>query len=129
MLKVIHGNLRNNRRKSRWKHNGMPVALTYNLNLSLQLVTINIRVSVLCVFTLTHASMRLYFFTDFFFSRIFLKHLLQDHSRRKKITKHNIQKTHIHIFQNRLLREVALILELLSQLSNNFVRIVLEPTL
>ena len=49
-------------------------------------------------------------------------------SRKKIITKHNIQKTHIHSFHNRLLREATVILGLFLNISHS-VRIDLEPTL
>ena len=39
---------------------------------------------------------------------------LQSSFERKIIAKHNIQKTHIHIFHNKLLREVAIALDVVS---------------
>ena len=48
--------------------------------------------------------------------------------KEKIITKHNIQKTHIHSFHNRLLGEVTVILELFLKFSYS-IRIVVEPTL
>ena len=38
---------------------------------------------------------------------------------KKAITKHNIQKTHIHIFHNTLLRKVTIILDLFLNFSNS----------
>ena len=46
----------------------------------------------------------------------FFNHVMQDHFWRKVITKHDIQKPHIHNFHNRLLGKVAVILELFSEL-------------
>ena len=48
--------------------------------------------------------------------------------KEKIITKHNIQKTHIHSFHNGLLGEVTVILELFLKFSYS-IRIVVEPTL
>ena len=49
-------------------------------------------------------------------------------SSKKIITKHNIHKTRIHSFHNRLLEEVTVILELFLNFSDSM-RIVLEPAL
>ena len=99
-------------------------------NLSLQFVTINFSFSLLRVFTLAHASMlpTSIFYIDLFSGRVISSHSSQDHSWRKITAKHNIQKTLIHGFHNRLLGEVTIILELLLNFSHS-VRIVLGPTL
>ena len=44
------------------------------------------------------------------FNHVFARQLL----KRKIIAKQNIQKTHIHIFHNKLLGEVAIILDVVS---------------
>ena len=49
-----------------------------------------------------------------FFGRVIFSHALQDSFLRKVIAKHNIQKTHVHIFCNKLQGEVAIILDAVS---------------
>ena len=56
----------------------MQVVVIYNLNLSLQFVTINFTFSLLRVFTLAHALMSLNFCVDLLFGRVILSHALQD---------------------------------------------------
>ena len=56
----------------------MQVVLIYNLNLSLQFVTINFTFSLLQVFTLANTLMSLSFCIDLLFGRVILSHVLQD---------------------------------------------------
>ena len=56
----------------------MQVIVIYNLNLSLQFVTINFTFSLLRVFTLAHDLMSLNFCVDLLFGRVILNHALQD---------------------------------------------------
>ena len=87
----------------------MQVVLIYNLNLSLQFLVINFEFSrwpmLQCL---------LNFYINLFFGRLFLTMSLRDSFWRKIIAKHSIQKAHIHIFHNRLLGEVAIILDVVS---------------
>ena len=57
----------------------MQVVVIYNLNLSLQFVTINFTFSLLRVFTLPHDLMSLNFCVDLLFGRVILSHTLEDH--------------------------------------------------
>ena len=54
----------------------MQVVVIYNLNLSLQFVTISITFSLLRVFLLVHALMSLNFCVNLLFGRIILSHAL-----------------------------------------------------
>ena len=56
----------------------MQVVVIYNLNLSLQFVTINFTFSLLRVFTLAHDLMTLNFCVDLLFGRVILSHTLED---------------------------------------------------
>ena len=49
---------------------------------------------------------------DLVFGRAILNHALQDRLLKEITTKHNIQKTHIHSFHNKLLAELTAIREL-----------------
>ena len=75
-------------------------------------VTINFTFCLLRVFTLTHALMSLNVFVDLVFGRVILNLALEDRLLKEIITKHNIQKTHIHSFHNKLLGELTAIQEL-----------------
>ena len=90
----------------------MRVAPICNLNLYLQFVSINFTFSLLRVFTLAHALMSLNFFVDLQFGRVILSYALQDRFQRQMRTKHNIQKTQIHSFYNKLLGELTAIRQL-----------------
>ena len=109
----------------------MQLVVICNLNLPLQLVTINFTFSLLRIFTLAHVlhNVRVLLHRFPFWSDC-LSHALQDYFYREIITKHNIQKkTHIHCFHNnKLLGELTAIRQLFLNF-NGLIRIVLEPTL
>ena len=77
---------------------------------------------------LAHASMSPEILLPLFFGRVIFSHAMQNHFKRKIITKHNNKKTHINIFYNKLLGQVAKILELFLNFSDS-IRIKLAPTL
>ena len=80
----------------------MQVVVIYNLNLSLQFVTINF--TLLCKFSRwPMLQCRLNFYIRLFFGRVMFSHDSKTASKEKIITKYKIQKTLIHIFHNRLL--------------------------
>ena len=71
---------------------------------------------------------RLSFYIDLFFGWIIFRHDSKTASKEEIRIKHNIQKTQIHIFYNRLLGAVTKVLQLFLVFSDS-IRIVLKPTL
>ena len=61
-----------------------------------------------------HISMSPEFLNQFVFRRVIFNHVFARQLLKKIIAKHNIQKTRIHIFHNKLLSEASIVLDLVS---------------